>query len=165
MLRIKEEAQSWHNTFIQQFFQIIPSDICENPLQRPNCKICFGRLQVIKNVRIWTKGTVTSQTFYNSCSNVYSLAKSLQFQSTLVVSISNLMVIISTASGLRFLKAEKKDPKRKEKMYITITLLRLVFTDHSQRLALEKNLRGSDEFPRFKIYIYIYFIIYGSLPI
>lgn len=66
------------------------------------------------------------------------------------------MVIISTASGLRFLKAEKKDPKRKEKMYITITLLRLVFTDHSQRLALEKNLRGSDEFPRFKIYIYLY---------
>ena len=70
------------------------------------------------------------------------------------------MVIISTASGLRFLKAEKKDPKRKEKMYITITLLRLVFTDHSQRLALEKNLRGSDEFPGFKIYIYIYIYIY-----
>ena len=39
--------------------------------------------------------------------------------------MSNLLVIVSTASGLRFMKAENKDSKRKEKMHIMITLLRL----------------------------------------
>ena len=43
--------------------------------------------------------------------------------------MSNLTVIFSTASGLSFMKAENKDSKRKEKMYIC----------HSQRLALEEN--------------------------
>lgn len=39
--------------------------------------------------------------------------------------MSNLLVIFSTASGLSFMKAENKDSKRKEKMYIMIKLLRL----------------------------------------
>ena len=39
--------------------------------------------------------------------------------------MSNLTVIFSTASGLSFMKAENKDSKRKEKMYIMIKLLRL----------------------------------------
>ena len=64
-LRIKEEAQAKHNTSIQQFFQIFPSDICKNLLQRPNCKIWFCNLQAIKNVVGWTKRTVPFQTFYN----------------------------------------------------------------------------------------------------
>ena len=34
--------------------------------------------------------------------------------------MSNLAVIFSTASGLSFMKAENKDSKRKEKMYIMI---------------------------------------------
>ena len=64
-LRIKEEAQAKHNTSIQKFFQIFPSDICKNLLQRPNCKIWFCNLQAIKNVVGWTKRTVPFQTFYN----------------------------------------------------------------------------------------------------
>ena len=39
--------------------------------------------------------------------------------------MSNLTVIFSTASSLSFMKAENKDSKRKEKMYIKIKLLRL----------------------------------------
>ena len=64
-LRIKEEAQAKHNTSIQQFFQIFPSDICKNLLQRPNCKIWFCNLQAIKNFVGWTKRTVPFQMFYN----------------------------------------------------------------------------------------------------
>ena len=64
-LRIKEEAQFLHNTSLQKLFQIVPSDICENLLQRRNCKVWFCKLQLIKNVRGWTKGIVPLQTFYN----------------------------------------------------------------------------------------------------
>ena len=64
-LQINEEAQFLHNTSIQQLFQIVPSDVCENLLQRRNCKVWFCKLQLIKNVRGWTKGTVPLQTFYN----------------------------------------------------------------------------------------------------
>ena len=66
----KKGVKFWHDTSIQQSFQIIPSDICENLLQRPNCKIWFSKLQVIKNGRGGTKGNVPLQTFYNFWCNV-----------------------------------------------------------------------------------------------
>ena len=63
--------------------------------------------------------SITSGATFNS------LAKCLQFFTALVIYISNLLVIFSTASGLSFMKAENKDSKRKGKMYIMIKLLRL----------------------------------------
>ena len=79
--------------------------------------------------------SITSGATFNS------LAKCLQFFTALVIYMSNLLVIFSTASGLSFMKAENKDSKRKEKMYIMIKNIAPLFTGHSQRLALEENPR------------------------
>ena len=80
------------------------------------------------------------------------------------------MVIFSTASGLRFMKAENKDSKRKEKMHIMITLLRLYSLVTLRDLLWKKTQEFFDKFPNLRniyiyIYIYIYFIIYESLAI
>ena len=81
--------------------------------------------------------------------------------------MSNLVVIFSTASGLSFMKAENKDSKRKEKMYIMIKLLRLYWLVTLRDLLWKKtqeffmNLQNLKK----KRYRYIYLIIYGSLAI
>ena len=125
-LRVKEEAQFLHtiprsSSCFKSFLPIFVKTSFNVEIVRSG----FVNSKLSKTFAVGLKVPYHFRLSITSGATFNSLAKCLQFFTALVISMSNLLVIFSTASGLSFMKAENKDSKRKEKMYIMIKLLRL----------------------------------------